>query len=67
MSLDKLEKRGLNDILKEVCDSKKTFKRMMKVGNSKGENKEFYRGQYESYSRQKVLLERYMRFHSIIK
>lgn len=65
--MDSLESSGLKDILTETKASVETYKKMMKNGNSKGEHKEFYRGKFEAYSRNKVLLERFLRWHGIIK
>lgn len=64
--MDSLESSGLKDILTETKQALRLIK-MMKNGNSKGEHKEFYRGKFEAYSRNKVLLERFLRWHGIIK
>ena len=65
--MDKIESHQLKEILIETKASIDTYKKMMNTGNSKGEHKEFYRGKFEAYSRNKVLLERFLRWHGIIK
>ena len=59
------EKDTFSDIYNEVKDSVKKFKEKSETGNSIGEHKEFYRGQYQAYSRVEILIEGFLHWHSI--
>ena len=63
--MKKSEINSLVDIVVEVRAAAKVFAEKAETGNSKGEHKEFYRGQAKAYERCKTILNRFCRWHSI--